>query len=283
MKNHRVIIFSVLLILILLPNLHTRETLAEASRFQLIVPKDCSVYQSLYNGLKCRNASTSDTPVCEDDEDIVNSPKRTKLCCCTRLQESEEKEDITGTTDGQVEACSYIGCTRAKLKKQDGEISESTCPRGVFIVQIDDPSSACCCPTEADTKGFSTCRILGCGDPLTLSEHPAGAFGTCPKGLLFKQIRVETRPQSNQEVVFSSFTNTCCCPKDTFGNSNFTCKDANPTCSRPSPGFPGPGGGPGGTCSSGFEVADVKVDILNEGTSISSFTPICCCTTSSSP
>lgn len=281
MKKQQIIIFSILLVLILLSNLCTRSTFAQVPRFQSILSKDCSVYESLYKGLKCRNATASDTPVCENDEDILNSPRRLKLCCCTRLQESEEEEDITDTVNKQPEACNYIGCSRAKIKKQDGEISESTCPKGVFIVEIDDPSSACCCPEKVDTKGFSTCRLLGCGDPLTLSEHPTATFGTCPQGLLFKQIRIETRPQRNQEVVLSSSTHNCCCPKDTFGNSKFSCENAEPNCSRVGPGFPG--GGPGASCLSGFDVTTTKVDILNEGTSISSFIPICCCATSSSP
>lgn len=92
MKKTNVIYLLTILISVSMLSSFT-PALAKSSRFQIGSSSDCKIYELRYKGITCRNASFEDVPICPDNEDVISSIRRGKLCCCTRLKE-EADDDV---------------------------------------------------------------------------------------------------------------------------------------------------------------------------------------------
>ena len=184
---------------------------AEYSHFQVGLSSGCSVYESIYKGITCRNASLTDTPVCDDTEDILNSPRRSKLCCCTRVLEEESKNNNGNCLD--------VGCQNLNVGGK--------CEEGFLMQEFEGnkgPVPCCCLP-----KPPSICTLLGCNNGgissgnKCLSDEPITSFST--KGTSLKPSISNGTP---------SFA--CCC-KNGAANKEainaFTCKNVIGECQEP--------------------------------------------------
>ena len=184
---------------------------AEYSHFQVGLSSSCSVYESIYKGITCRNASLTDTPVCDDKEDILNSPRRSKLCCCTRVLEEESKNNNVNCLDAD---CQYLN-------------KESKCEEGFLIHEFEGEggTGSCCCLPE-NIPAPSVCTVIGCnkGDSKSgkcLPDEPITSFSI--KG---------SSPLDSPGV----FGFGCCC-RDGAANKEavnaITCKQVAGECQEP--------------------------------------------------
>ncbi len=158
------------------------------------VSRDCSIYESIYKGITCRNASLEDTPICDDSEDILNSPRAPKLCCCERLLESEKNntDNLGGTgTKEKFKNCKDFNCQPGT----EGERSIN-CPKDFISTSAhkdeDDPGTTCCCPINKTTYTDFFCRVIGCADTLptfatnfTFGGPPPPGSSGAPSSIVF--------------------------------------------------------------------------------------------------
>lgn len=228
--------------------------IAKHTKFQSsLIVRDCRVYEELYEGIECRNASFEDIPICEDGEEVVTSPRRTKLCCCIRVKEDDvlvegEKEgDKSGGKGGD---CRDVGCINPGSTNSKG----TTCSGDKVPLLFDGGTVTCCCAKDST----STCQVIGC-------SSTGGGKGAenplCTTGFSIATI--------THEIASGSSKQDCCCPTGE-GQVNF----GNLTCSH----FLGCETQTNSTekiCSSDFSNATVSIDTGNDGSVEDSKS--CCC------
>lgn len=233
----------------------------KATKFQISPLRDCNIYQGLYDGILCRSASFDDLPICTDDEDIVNSPRRGKLCCCIRLKDNDE--EIEEVEEIVKEDCRDIGCKNADPKLK-------TCPEGLLLNETSGSTSCCCNPDQV-----TDCIIYGCSNTLDSPKTSGEVKLSCSSGLNLTTINltnipVEESPASPEPE--KSFTasklTTCCCKDNEVNVRNFTCGRAAPSCKEVTIGT-------GSSCPSGSIPKNLSFDVGNDGT-IESTRPCCC-------
>jgi hypothetical protein len=209
--------------------------------------KDCGIYGEIYDGITCRTASTQDIPICEENEEIVSSPRRSKLCCCSRLNEEE-------VSNGSKEAnCPDIGCKN--LTK------EGKCPKGLELSEppSDEGPVICCCPPE---KVFvSKCKPVGCTD--FVEKCPVDS----PKTLVLST----TTPE--EDFIFTGSGFGCCCKDGVMNIEAITCKMIFNFCQDVSEN--------GSTCPTGSKLKNYGIDVGRDGSA--ERTIDCCCTPSGKP
>lgn len=283
MKKNKVFsyifLFVIFIALVFVSNL----AFAKSNRFQLTTSRDCGSYELVYEGISCRNASPSDVPICDDNEDVLTSPRKSKLCCCTRLLELEEgDEDGNGEEEEGVSlggGSRFNSCKDFNCKPRiggEGAEGRQTCPEG-FIQQDATKDNGmtiqCCCPTNETTYTDLYCRALSCADilPSFASEGPFSL--RCADGLT-PTIVETTIPPGTTAIMLLSPTNTighsCCCP----GTPNFagaTCLNIL-RCDETT--------GPG-ECAPGLTLVD-PITIHPQGDESSGNAISCCCMGSAS-
>lgn len=240
--------------LLLLIGLQLVTAISASAKFQTSLLRDCRVYGELYDGIECRNASLTDAPVCTSDEEIVTSPRKNKLCCCTRLGKEEEKGNGFEAGD-----CRDVGCENPSK----GTSSEISCSEGFSVQLFDGGAASCCC---SSTVVLSECQIIGCSN-VTGGKNVDGKKGgfTCTEGFSILQFgtSVNFTGPIPREV-----TTPCCCSTSTPSTDRVTCSIRN--CEEAPPA--------GGSCPSGLTLSEVNI-LINDNfeRAIS-----CCCNTSDS-
>lgn len=225
-KNNLVSYIVILSILVL--NIQT--SFAKDFKFQVPFSRDCGLYEELYEGVSCRNAIADDIPVCEESEEIVTSPRRGKLCCCTRLTTEEVTDD--GKTIG---SCKDVGC------KNLNTANNKECPTGLEFYEVEG-AIPCCCPKGKfeDKGGF--CQIIGCENPINTSKikDPSASTLVCSRSeLSLTDIGVTNNQNSNY-----NFTSRCCCTGGIANVEAITCSNhincrqlTGPECTSSFPSF----------------------------------------------
>ena len=176
MKQNRVLYFGFFLVISFLISISFNSSAIALSR-------DCGIYESIYKGITCRNASFEDTPICDDNEDVLNSPKTPKLCCCERLLEPVNNNNENGGlgTKEKFNSCKDFNC-------QPGTEGERTkkCSKGFISTSAyrdeNDLGITCCCPINQTTYTEPYCRAIGCADTLPSFATTFGFSGSAPTG-----------------------------------------------------------------------------------------------------
>ena len=215
-KKQQSLYISLFLIVLLISVFFNNSAIAKPSRFQVGLPSDCRIYESTYKGIKCKNASSSDTPICNDDEDLVTSPRRSKICCCTRLL---EEESVEGNGNNNAN-CRDVSCKN--LNK------EGKCENGLEIQEFgsdNGPVSCCCSPEKTH---ISDCKVIGCKN----------FYDKCPSDQPLTSFFINsTLPITMENAHFGGGRGFGCCCRDGGSNreaiNSIICKQTPLGCQEP--------------------------------------------------
>lgn len=206
-----------------------QRSFAKDFKFQVPFGRDCRLYERLYEGVSCRNASFDDIPICEDSEEIVSSPGKGKLCCCTRVT-SEEVTDEGKT----INDCRDVGC------KNVGAVKSKECPSELEFYEVEGVIPCCCPPGKFEDEG-GFCQIVGCeeGSNPTKSKGPSAIV--CSRSeLSFITVTIVNASDPHP----SRFPNGCCCPGGVAMIEALTCSNyincrelTGPECTPSFPSF----------------------------------------------
>lgn len=203
---------------------------AKDFKFQVPFSRDCGLYGEQYDGISCRNALFEDIPICEEGEEIVSSPRRGRLCCCSRVT-SEEVTDEGGT----INDCRDVGC------KNVGTVKGKECPSELEFYEVEGVIPCCCPPGKFEDKG-GLCQIIECGNPINTSKikDPSNQNLVCSRSeLSLTGIKI-TKPTNSIYNVAS----VCCCPGGVAMIEAITCSNhincrelTGPECTPSFPSF----------------------------------------------
>lgn len=242
-------IFTLFLVLFIIST-YTASAFGKDFKFQSSLIRDCRVYEELYEGIDCRNASFEDVPICEDGEEIITSPRRTKLCCCVRVREDGVEDVKEGGKPATGGDCRDVGCVNPEKTDSKGVV----CNEDKVPLLFDGGTATCCCAKDRATL----CQKIGCSE--VGGSEKVGIKSFCKEG--FSQSVV------THEAEGESLKLGCCCPSgDKQASSSFTCSLFQ--------GCEVAEGGTKGECPADLRNFTTKLDIGDDG--VAETTLSCCC------